>query len=74
MRGGQWPRRVAVPKFGGHVMKRLDTAGRRLTQVRSQVRIPQEMTAGATRAAFERTAAPLLRERIEAMLIKRFGR
>ena len=55
-------------------MKRLDTAGRRLTQVRSQVRIPQEMTAGATRAAFERTAAPLLRERIEAMLIKRFGR
>lgn len=73
MRGGQWPRRVAVPKFGGHVMQRLDSAGRRLTQVRSQVRIPHEMTVGATKAAFERTAAPLLRERVEAMLIRRFG-
>jgi hypothetical protein len=29
---------------------------------------------GATKAAFERTAAPLLRERVEAMLIMRFGR
>lgn len=74
MRGGQWPRRVAVPAFGGHVMQRLDKAGRKLTQVRSQVRIPHEMTVGATKAAFERTAAPLLRQRVEAMLIKRFGR
>lgn len=74
MKGGAFPRRVAVPKFGGHVMQRLDKAGRRLTQVRSTVRIPHEMTVGATKAAFERTAAPLLRERVEAMLIKRFGR
>jgi hypothetical protein len=74
MRGGHWPRRVAVQSFGGHVMQRLEKAGCRLTQVRSQVRIPYEMTAGATKAAFERTAAPLLRERVEAMLIMRFGR
>jgi ribosomal protein L18E len=74
MRGGQWPRRVAVQSFGGHVMQRMEKAGCRLTQVRSQVRIPHEMTVGATKAAFERTAAPLLRERVEAMLIMRFGR
>lgn len=74
MRGGRWPKRVAVPAFGGHVMQRLDKAGRRLTQVRSTVRIPHEMTVGATKAAFEATAAPLLRERVEAMLIRRFGR
>ncbi|MCR6672188.1 hypothetical protein [Devosia ginsengisoli] len=74
MRGGRFPKRVGVPAFGGHVMQRLDRAGRHLTQVRSLVRIPHEMTVGATRQAFERTAAPLLRQRVEAMLIKRFGR
>ncbi len=74
MRGGQWPKRVAVPAFGGHVMQRIDRAGRKLTQVRSRVRIPSEMTVGATKAAFETTAGPLLRQRIEAMLTKRFGR
>lgn len=73
MKGGKFPRRVAVPKFGGQVMRRVDKAGRRITQVRSEVRIPQEMTTGATKAAFERIAAPLLRDRVEAMLIKRFG-
>jgi len=73
MKGGRFPKRVMVPKFRGHVMQRLDTAGRKLTQVRSTVRIPHEMTVGATKAAFERTAAPLLRQRVEAMLIKRFG-
>lgn len=73
MKGGKFPRRVAVPKFGGHVMQRIDTRGRKLTQVRSEVRIPHEMTTGATKAAFEALAAPLLRERVEAMLIKRFG-
>lgn len=74
MRGGKFPKRVPVPRFGGHVMQRLDSAGRKLTQVRSTVRIPHEMTVGHTKAAFERTAAPLLRERVEAMLIRRFGR
>lgn len=72
MRGGRWPRRVRTAAFGGHVMQRIDKAGRRLTQVRSQVRIPQEMAVGATKAAFEKIAAPLLRERVEAMLVRRF--
>lgn len=74
MKGGRFPKRVAVPAFKGHVMQRNDVAGRKLSQVRSLVRIPHEMTVGHTKAAFERTAAPLLRERVEAMLVKRFGR
>lgn len=74
MKGGRFPRRVATPAFGGHVMRRLDSAGRKLAFVRSEVRIPHEMTIGATREAFDRAAAPLLRERVEAMLVRRFGR
>ncbi len=74
MKGGSFPKRVAVVRFNGHVMKRLNTSGTRLTQVRSDVRIPQEMTTGATLQAFHTTAAPLLRQRVEAFLIKRFGR
>lgn len=73
MRGGSFPKRVPVAEFGGHVFRRLDTAGRKLTQVRSEVRIPQEMTVGATKAAFESTAGPLLRERVEAYLRRHFG-
>ena len=73
MKGGKFPKRVAVPGFHGHVMMRLDKAGRRLTQVRSEVRIPQEMTVGATKAAFEALAGPLLRQRIDAYLAKRLG-
>lgn len=72
MRGGGFPKRVPVAQFGGHVFRRLDTAGRKLTQVRSEVRIPHEMTIGATKAAFERTAGPLLRERVEAYLRRHF--
>lgn len=74
MKGGRFPNRVGVAAFGGHVMRRLDRAGRKLAFARSDVVIPHEMTTGATLAAFERTAAPLLRIRVEAMLIRRFGR
>lgn len=74
MKGGRFPQRVPVSKFGGHVMRRLDKAGRKLTQVRSSVRIPTEMVTGGTRQAFEETVGPLLRQRVEAMLVKRFGR
>lgn len=74
MKGGRFPHRVGVARFKGHVFQRLNSSGSKLTQVRSEVRIPTEMTVGATKAAFERTAGPLLRQRIEAYLIKRFGR
>lgn len=74
MRGGRFPNRVAVAKFKGHAFQRLNSSGSKLAQVRSEVRIPTEMTVGATKAAFERTAGPLLQERVEAYLIRRFGR
>lgn len=74
MRGGAFPNRVEVPQFRGHVMYRNQAKGRYFTYARSGVFIPREMTTGATKAAFERIAAPVLRERVEAMLIKRFGR
>lgn len=69
MKGGKFPNRHGG-KFDGHVMRRLNTTGTRLTQVRSGMKIPTEMTTGATLAAFERTAAPLLKERVEAVLAK----
>lgn len=73
MKGGRFPKRVVVPKFGGHVYRRLNSSGTKITQVRSEVRIPHEMTTGATKAAFERIAGPLLRDRVEAALRRHFG-
>lgn len=70
MKGGKFPGRVEVPDFGGHVMFRNRSKGRHYTYARSGVFIPKEMTIGATKAAFERTAGPLLQQRIEAVLNK----
>ena len=78
MLGGMFPDRHGG-NFDGHVMRRLGygdrtdgSIGEKLTQVRSGVFIPREMTRGATKAAFENTAAPLLQERVEAVLRKLF--
>lgn len=70
MRGGRFPNRVIAPRLNGHVWRRLDTAGRQITQARSGVVIPTEMTTGATAAAFEAIAAPLLKQRVEAAIAK----
>lgn len=70
MRGGKFPNRKVVPKFDGHVYRRLNTSGTKITQARSGMFIPTEMTRDATRAAFERTAAPLLKVRVEAAIKK----
>jgi hypothetical protein len=70
MKGGQFPGRKDVPKFGGHVFYRLNPSGTKITYARSGVFIPKEMTTGATRAAFERIAGPLLQQRMEAVLNK----
>ena len=67
--GGQFPNRHGFVR-DGHVMRRLDGAGRKLTFARSGMFIPVEMTSGATAAAFEQTAAPLLKARVEAALVK----
>lgn len=70
MRGGQWPNRKPVAKFDGHAFVRLNRSGTRITFARSGVRIPEEMTKGATREAFMKVAGPLLRERVDAALAK----
>ena len=67
--GGRFPNRRGFVR-DGHVMRRLDSAGRKLTFARSGMFIPVEMTTGATAAAFEQTAAPLLKARVEAALTK----
>lgn len=73
MRGGRWPKRIEAPKLQGHVWRRLNASGTRITQARSGMFIPIEMTSGATKAAFERIAGPLLQERVEAALRKLLG-
>ncbi len=70
MRGGWFPNRKIVAKFDGHVYRRVNTSGTKITQARSGMFIPTEMTKGATRQAFLTTAGPLLRQRVEAALQK----
>lgn len=65
--GGQFPNRHGLVR-DGHVMRRI--GGRKLTFARSGMFIPTEMTSGATAAAFEQTAAPLLKQRVEAVIKK----
>lgn len=70
MKGGAFPNRKVVARFDGHVFRRLNTSGTKITQARSGMFIPVEMTRDATRAAFERTAAPLLQIRVDAAIKK----
>jgi hypothetical protein len=70
LKGGAFPDRKTVDKFNGHAFYRLNRSGTKITYARSGVFIPTEMTRGATKAAFERTAAPLLQERVEKVLVK----
>lgn len=73
MKGGAFPNRKVVSRFDGHVFRRLNTSGTKITQVRSGMFIPVEMTKGQTAAAFEAIAAPLLKERVEKALRKLVG-
>mgnify|MGYP001245940704 CR=1 FL=1 len=77
MKGGAFPNRKVVSKFDGHVYRRIGfgqrtdgSTGEKLTQVRSGMLIPVEMTKGATSAAFVKIAGPLLQERVELVLVK----
>lgn len=70
---GRGVRIFAEPnQWGGRSMTGRDT-GQRITQVRSGMTIPTEMTTGATKAAFEAIAGPLLQQRVEAALRKLLG-
>ena len=68
MMGGAVGNRKVVPKFKGHVMVR--TKGRFYTNARSGVFIPVEMTQGATLAAFEKIAGPMLEDRVTKVIAK----
>lgn len=70
LKGGGFPNRKNVHEFYGHVFHRLNRSGSRITYTRSGVIIPTEMTTGATKGAFERTAAPLLQQRVDAAIKK----
>ncbi|WP_432344817.1 hypothetical protein WMC41_16225 [Shinella yambaruensis] len=70
MKGGVFPNRTDVPQFGGHAFYRLNPRGTKITFVRSGVVIPDEMTTGATGAAFDKIAAPLLQERVDKAITK----
>ena len=70
MRGGWWPNRVDAPALQGHVWRRLNKSGTKITQARSGMFIPTEMTTGATKAAFEKIAGPLMQQRVEAAINK----
>ncbi|MCO5734115.1 hypothetical protein [Rhizobium sp. SSA_523] len=70
MRGGRFPNRKEVAKFDGHAFYRLNRSGTKITFARSGVFIPTEMTRGATKAAFDRIAGPLLQQRVDAAMQK----
>lgn len=73
MKGGRFPDRKAVARFDGHVYRRLNSSGTKITQVRSGMFIPVEMVSGQTAAAFEATAAPLLKREVEKAIAKLLG-
>ena len=80
MKGGLFPGRKISEKLGGHVWRNLGRGerkdggrGQRLTQVRSGMKIPEEMTTGATRKAFETIAGLLLQERVGKAIAKLIG-
>lgn len=70
MKGGVFPNRTDVPRFKGHAFYRLNPRGTKITFVRSGVVIPDEMTTGATGAAFDKISGPLLKERVEKAIDK----
>lgn len=77
MKGGAFPNRKVVSQFGGHVYRRAGfgqrtdgSTGEKLTQVRSGMLIPVEMTKGATSAAFVKIAGPLLQDRVERAIVR----
>ena len=73
MKGGRFPNRKIVARFDGHVYRRLNASGSKITQVRSGMFITVEMTSGATAAAFENTAAPMLKREIDMAIAKLIG-
>lgn len=70
MKGGRFPGRIPVPRFDGHVMRRLNSSGTKITFARSDMTIPEEMVSGKVADAFGTIALPLLEERVAKAIHK----
>ena len=70
LKGGAFPDRKTVARFDGHAFYRLNSSGSRITFARSGVVIPTEMTQGATLAAFNKVAGPMLQQHVEKVIAK----
>jgi hypothetical protein len=55
IKGGLFPNRVAIKRYGGAVLYRSDGGRLPIKAMKSGVFIPQEMVTGATAAAFKKT-------------------
>ncbi|EAQ35760.1 hypothetical protein NB311A_05068 [Nitrobacter sp. Nb-311A] len=73
MKGGAFPNRKVVAKFDGHVYRRLNKSGTKITQKRSGLFIPTEMVTGSSGAAFYSTLDRELPKRIAHELFRVIG-
>ncbi len=74
IKGGAFPKRVALSKGGGHVFRRVAGARRLpVEKVRSGVFIPEQMTEGATADAFHAMVNAALPARMEHELGRIIG-
>jgi hypothetical protein len=64
IKGGRFPRRVAIKAYGGAVLYRSDGARLPIKAIKSGLFIPQEMVTGATAAAFKATVRTVLPRRL----------
>ncbi len=69
MKGGRFPDRVTVTRLGGQVYRRVDGSGRKITLVRSGVKLPAEMVTGATATTFKEGVATI----IASVVVSRLG-
>lgn len=67
---GWRPNRIEMAKWGGHVKRATGPNDEFAVTARSGVFIPKEMVEGATKSAFEATAAKVLKPRVDAAIAK----
>lgn len=72
-RGGQFPNRVNLSAFGGHVLDRVSEFRFHLEIVKSNVFIPVEMIEGASAKAFEDIVADVLPRRLDHEINRSLG-
>lgn len=73
LKGGRFPRRVAITKLHGQVMERTGAGRLPIAKQKSGLFIPQEMVTGATAAAFREVAERDLPDRLAHELLRVIG-